>query len=447
MISGNVFRRQLRKELAQAVTAGGVWITDAEGNRFLDGSGGPLVINVGHGRAAVAQAIAKQAGRCAYVHPTMFTGEPVETLAERLAGHAPPGIDRFYFMSTGSEAVETAIKMARQIHLERGEPQRWRLISRWKSYHGLTLGALAATGRTAFRTPFSPMIPDTHHIPAPYCYRCSFGLTHPECGLACAAALEEAIQELGPQTVSAFIAETVSGATIAAVTPPQGYMRRIREICDRYGVLLILDEVLCGFGRTGRWFASEHYRVTPDIVTLGKGLAGGALALSAVGVQADHFEVISNSDSGFVHGGTFSHHQVACAAGNAVLDILEEEDLVAKVAAQGPILGEKLKSMISGHPLVGDIRGIGFLWGVEFVADRETRRPFARRDKLVERIWERLYQHSRVLLYKATGLAGSDGDALLVGPPFIIVEEEMNQIVAALAEALEFISKEIRSET
>lgn len=444
MISGNVFRRQLNKELAVAVEAKGVWITDAEGNRFLDGTGGPLVVNVGHGRDRVAQAIADQARRCAYVHPTMFTGHSVETLATRLAAHAPPGIERFYFMSTGSEAVETAIKLARQIHLVRGEPHRWRLISRWKSYHGLTLGALAATGRTSFRTPFTPMLPEAHHIPAPYCYRCSYGLTHPQCGLACAAALEEAIQELGPQTVSAFLAETVSGATIAAVTPPDGYLPRIREICDRYGVLLILDEVLCGMGRTGRWFASEHYDVVPDLVTLGKGLAGGAVALSAVGVQAGHFEAVSRSPSGFVHGGTFSHHLVACAAGNAVLDILEQEALIDRVAAQGPILGAKLKSVLGEHPLVGDVRGIGYLWGIEFVSDRATRRPFARKEKIAERLWEKMYQNSRVLLYKATGLAGSDGDALLVGPPFVITPEETDRIVSALARALDELQSEIK---
>jgi adenosylmethionine-8-amino-7-oxononanoate aminotransferase len=444
VISGNVFRRQLNKEMAMSVEARGVWITDAEGNRFLDGSGGPLVVNVGHGRESVARAMAEQALRCAYAHPTMFTGQVIETLAARLAAHAPPGIERFYFMTTGSEAVETAIKLARQIHLGRDEPQRWRLISRWKSYHGLTLGALSATGRTSLRMPFAPMLPEAHHIPAPYCYRCAFGLTHPQCGLACAAALEEAIQGLGPQTVSAFIAETVSGATIAAVPPPQGYLPRIREICDRYGVLLILDEVLCGLGRTGRWFASEHYAVVPDIVTLGKGLAGGAIALSAVGVQAAHFETISRSADGFVHGGTFSHHPVACAAANAVLDILEQEDLIEKVDQQGPVLAAKLKDALGGHPLVGDIRGLGYLWGIEFVADRKTRRPFARKEKMAERIWQRLYDHSRVLLYKATGLAGGDGDALLVGPPFIITPEETDLILSALIKALDEIQKEIQ---
>lgn len=431
-----VFHRQLTKPLAAAAKAEGIWITDAEGRRFLDGSGGPLVVNVGHGREEIARAVADQITRCAYVHPTMFTGEPVERLASRLADLAPAGIGRFYFMATGSEAVETAIKLARQIHVERGENQRFRLISRWKSYHGLTLGALAATGRSGFRTPFAPMLPESHHIPAPYCYRCSYGLTYPSCGLRCADALEDLILDLGPTTVSAFLAETVSGATIAAVVPPEGYFTRIREICDRYGVLLILDEVLCGLGRTGRWFASEHFGIVPDLVTMGKGLAGGCAALSAVGVQDRWFETVRQGSGGFVHGGTFSHHQVACAAGNAVLDILEGEALVPRVAAMGARLGDMLHQRLGGHPHVGDIRGAGFLWGVEFVADRETRKAFPRKERVAERLWDRMYTDG-VLLYKAMGLTGTDGDAMVVGPPFITGEADMQRIVDALGTALE----------
>jgi len=431
-----VFHRQLAKPLAFAAKAEGVWITDAEGRRFLDGSGGPLVVNVGHGRKEIARAVADQITRCAYVHPTMFTGEPVERLASRLADLAPSGIGRFYFMATGSEAVETAIKLARQIHLERGESQRFRLISRWKSYHGLSLGALAATGRTGFRTPFAPLLPENHHIPAPYCYRCSYGLTHPSCGLRCAESLEELILDLGPTTVSAFLAETVSGATIAAVMPPKGYFPRLRQICDQYGVLLILDEVLCGLGRTGCWFASERFGIVPDLVTMGKGLAGGYAALSAVGVQNRWFEAVRQGSGGFVHGGTFSHHQVACAAGNAVLDILEDEALVPRVAEMGVQLGEMLRQRLGDHPQVGDIRGTGFLWGIEFVADRESRKPFPRKERVAERLWERLYTDG-VLLYKAMGLTGIDGDAMVVGPPFIIGKADMHRIVDALGAAVE----------
>ncbi len=434
-IDGAVFRRQLKSDLTRAVEARGVWIVDAAGKRFIDGSGGPLVVNVGHGREEIAAAVAEQIRRCDYVHPTMFTGASVEALARRLADKAPRGIQRFYFMTSGSEAVETAVKLARQIHLERGQPQRYRTISRWKSYHGLTLGALAVTGRTTFRTPFAPMLPENHHIPAPYCYRCPYGLTYPNCGLRCADALEEAIWNLGPQTVSAFLAETVSGATIACVVPPPGYLQRIREICDRYGVLLILDEVFCGLGRTGHWFAAEHFDVVPDLVTLGKGLSGGTAALSAVGVQRDHFETIRGGSGAFMHGGTYSHHLVACAAANAVLDIFEAEDLVTRVAETGPRLGAMLRQRLGDHPRVGDIRGLGFMWGVELVADRDSRRPFPRADQVTEKLYHRLYDDG-VLLYKSTGLAGLDGDAMVVGPPFVATDDDLEQIVEALGRAV-----------
>lgn len=436
-IPGHVFRRRLTGALPDAVRAHGVWIETDDGRRFLDASGGPLVVNIGHGRKEVARAVHDQILTLDYVHPTMFTGAPVENLAASLARHAPPGIDRFYFMSSGSEAVETAVKLARQIHQGKGRSERFRLIARRGSYHGLTLGALSATGKSSLRAPYAPMLPETLHIPAPYCLRCAYGLTPADCNLRCAEALAEVIQFAGPETISAFLAETVSGATIAAVLPPRGYWSRIREICDRFGVLLILDEVLCGMGRTGRWFASEHYDVIPDLVTLGKGLSGGALGLSAVGVQENHFEAIRQG-GGFAHGGTFSHHQVAAAAGNAVVRILETEKLIERVDHLGETLGSKLKEALEFHPHVGDIRGIGFLWGVELVQNRETLSPFPRSEKVAERLWNALFKRS-ILLYPATGLAGADGDAVLVGPPFIMTEEHIDRLAEGLAEALDEI--------
>ncbi|NLI81230.1 MAG: aminotransferase class III-fold pyridoxal phosphate-dependent enzyme, partial [Deltaproteobacteria bacterium] len=262
------------------------------------------------------------------------------------------------------------------------------------------------------------------------------GLAYPGCNLRCALALEETIQNLGPDTVSAFLAETVSGATIAAVPPPRGYFKLVREICDRYHVLLILDEVLCGFGRTGRWFACEHFDVTPDIVTMGKGLAGGSIALSAVGVLGRHFEAIRRGSGTFVHGGTFSHHSVAAAAGLAVIRIMERENLVARVASMGPALGGRLRERLAGHRHVADIRGIGFLWGVEFVKEKSSLTPFPRNEKFVERLWQNLFQRGFVV-YPTTGLAGVDGDAVVIGPPYIIQDNELDAVVDALAEALD----------
>jgi len=435
-LAGNVFPRRLDKPLPVASKADGLFIVDSQGNRYLDASGGPILVNVGHGREEIARAVYDQILQCDYVHGTMFTTPAVENLAQALAAHAPPGIDRFYFLSGGGEAVETAIKLARQIHLENGRPQRVRLISRWKSYHGLTLGALAATGRTTFRVPFAPMLAEVAHIPPPYCLRCSYDMTYPQCKLRCALALDETIQNLGPDTVSAFLAETVSGATIAAVSAPPGYFTLIREICDEYHVLLILDEVLCGFGRTGRWFASEHYDVAPDVVTMGKGLGGGAVALSAIGVQGRHFDAICGGSGGFVHGGTFSHHSVAAAAGLTVVRIFEREQLVERVARLGEILGQKLRTRLQNHPHVADIRGLGFLWGVEFVKDKGTLQPFPRSDKFAERLWQNIFQLG-VVLYRATGLAGIDGDALVIGPPYVVEEEHLDLMVEAIVKGLE----------
>ena len=434
VISHN-FPRRLDKPLPMIKTAKGVWLVDQAGRRYLDASGGPLVVNIGHGREAVARAVYDQLMACGYVHPTMFAAQPVEDLADRLAAHAPVGIERFYFHSSGSEAVEAAIKMARQIHLARGEAQRFRLISRWNSYHGLTLGALSAGGRAHFRAPFAPLLTETVHIPAPYCLRCAFELTYPACRLRCARALEEAILQAGPETVSAFLAETVGGVSVACAPPPPDYLDCIRRICDRYGILLILDEVLCGMGRTGRWFASEHYGITPDLVTIGKGLAGGFVPLSAIGVRGEHFDAMCDSGAGFVHGGTFSHHPVATAAGVAVMEILEAENLVPRVARWGEILGNKLKESLGSHPNVGDVRGMGFMWGIELVAEKKSLTPFEPREKVAVRVWEEMFARG-VVAYKAGGFAGDRGDALVLAPPFTIAEEDMDLMVDVTAGAI-----------
>ena len=433
--SGHLFARKLDGSLLEAVKAEGVWIEDAAGKRYLDASGGPILANVGHGREEIARAVHDQILKCDYVHGTMFTTSVVEELARKLASHAPEGLDRFYFLSTGSEAVETAIKLARQIQIDSGRPQRFKLISRWKSYHGLTLGALSAAGRTTFRAPFAPMLTDVLHIPPPYCLRCPYGLTYPTCNLRCAAALDEAIQNLGEETVSAFLAETVSGATLAAYPPPPGYLQRIREICDHHGVLLILDEVMSGLGRTGRWFACQHYDVVPDIMTLAKGLSGGAAALSAVAVKSKYLEIIKKGTGNFIHGGTYSHHAASAAAGLATINILEREKLVERVDEYGKILGEKLKSRLADLPQVADIRGIGFMWGIEIVKDKATLEPFPRREKVTEHLWDALFKNG-VITYKSTGLAGTDGDALMVAPPFIIEEKEMDMAADSIRKAI-----------
>ena len=434
-IPGAVFHRVLDHPLPVAKRSAGVWIETEDGRRYLDASGGAVVVNVGHGRAEIARAVGDQLQTLSYVHPTMFTSTALEDLAAALAAHAPAGLDRFYFMSSGSEAVETAIKLARQIQTARGNADRQVLVSRWKSYHGLTMGALAAAGRTSFRLPFYPMLRDAVHIPPPYCLRCSYGLTYPGCGLRCALALDETIQNLGPAVVSAFIGETVGGASIAVCPPPEGYWPLVREICDRHGVLLILDEVMCGMGRTGRWFACEHYGVVPDILVLGKGLSGGTLALSGVATTTGHIDTLQRAAGNFAHGGTFSHNCVSCAAGLAAVRILEQEDLVARSRELGERLGRCLRDALSGSPHVGDIRGIGMMWGVEFVQDRSTLQPFPRSRKVTEALWQALFDRG-VIIYKSVGMAGTDGDGLIVAPPFVITAEEIDLVVARLKQAI-----------
>ena len=436
MDSNNVFPRVLDHPLPQAASARGIWITDSNGKRYLDASGGALVVNLGHGREEIARAMEEQLRAYYYVHPTMFDAPIVGELATKLAAHAPAGIERFYFHASGSEAVEAALKLARQIHLAAGRPQRATIIGRWKSYHGLTLGALGAMGRTLFRAPYAPMLKDAVHIPPPYCLRCSYGLTPDICNLRCAHMLAETIENLDANTVSAFIAETISGGTLACYPPPPGYLALIREICDHYGVLMILDEVLCGMGRTGAWFASDHENVAPDIVTLGKGISSGAVALSAVGVQGAHFETVQQGSGSFIHGGTFSHHPVAAAAGVAVIDVMEREKLVERVAQWGTVLGDKLHAALADHPHVADVRGIGFMWGIELVQNQKGLVPFPRSAKVTERLWERLFDKGLVV-YKSTGLAGSDGDALIVAPPFILPEEKFDYIAETIRSTLD----------
>ena len=435
---GHLFPRRLAPPLPVAVKAKSVWIEDSAGNRYLDASGGAVVVNAGHGRKEIAQAVYDQLLAADYIHPTMFTTPAAEALATALAAHAPAGIQRFYFLSSGSEAVEAAIKLARQIHLANQRPGKFRLISRWKSYHGLTLGALSAMGRTVFRSPYAPMLADAVHIFPPYCLRCSYGLTYPDCRLRCALALEETILNLGPETVSAFLAETVSGGTLAAYPPPPGYLAVIRRICDKYDVLLILDEVLCGMGRTGRWFACQHDGVAPDLVTLGKGLSSGTLPLSAVGVQQHHFDAVCTDGGSFTHGGTFSHHPVTAAAGLAVVRILEREGLVERVDELGSVLGELLRDRLSDLAWVGDVRGIGFLWGIELVRDKEANTPFPRKDQVTERIWQALFENG-IIIYKSTGLTGIDGDAIIVAPPFVTDRADLELVADRIMKAIKHV--------
>jgi adenosylmethionine-8-amino-7-oxononanoate aminotransferase len=441
---GHVLRRRMAFPHAVAVRGEGIYLWDADGRRIIDASGGPVVVNIGHGVAEVAEAMATQASQVAYVHGTVFTTGVLEACSERLAARLPLPDPRLYYLTSGSEAVEAALKFARQVQLARGEPAREVFVARWGSYHGATLGALAVTGKPKMRDLFAPLFRDQPHIPPAYCYRCPFGATHPACDLACARALEAEILRQGPGRVAAFIAEPVGGATLGAVVPPQGYWPLIRQICDRHGVLLVADEVLTGVGRTGRWFGIEHFCVQPDVMALGKGLSGGYFPLSATAVRAADAEAIRRAHGDFVHGGTYSHHAVGAAAALATLDYLEQHDLVAAAAERGASLGRRLTEALGGLPCVGDVRGLGMMWAVEFVADRETKAPFPPEQHFGQRVCDLAFARG-VAFYPGSGsVDGEAGDHLMVAPPFVIDEAQLDEVVSVLRDAVRAAWEETR---
>jgi adenosylmethionine-8-amino-7-oxononanoate aminotransferase len=447
----SVFYRKLHRRMPKIVRGQGVFLYDDSGKRYLDACGGAMVASVGHGVKEIADAIGAQAGTLAYVNGTMFTNQPVEDLADELIDLAPPQVDRAYFLSSGSEAVEAALKLARQYHVEQGEPARRIVIACNPGYHGNTLLALSASARQHYRDLYQPWLVEVHMIPAPYPYRA--GELGERSKAMTGEALEDVIEELGPENVAAFIAEPIGGSSTGASVPPPGYYARIRDICDRYGILFIADEVLCGVGRTGKFFALEHYKdadgrvIVPDIVTLGKGLNGGYVPLSAMLTTSHVFEVMKSSrHGGLVHAQTYSHHPVAAAAGLATLHYIRDHGLVQRAAKVGSTLLAQLRTLADqgeGATLVGDVRGIGMLVGVELVADRATKRPFPRERKVAEHLVDAGLRNG-VVLWPNTGHAdGRNGDLVLIAPPLTITEEEIEQLVALVRESLADVAREI----
>ena len=428
---GHVFYRKLTRTYPLVTHGEGIYLYDEKGKRYIDGSGGALVVNIGHGRKEVLQKITEQVEQVGYVHGTQFTTKSIEAYGDALGEILPKGLGKIYFLSGGSESIEAAIKMARQYFLESGQSQRWRVVARWHSYHGNTLGALSLTGRIGMRRPYLPLLIDFPHFPPPYCYRCPFGLTYPECGLECARALESVIRMEGPETISAVILEPILGATIGAVVPPNGYLSIIQEICKRYGILLIDDEVMAGMGRTGRWFAVEHWGVSPDIMVLGKGMSGGYFPLSAMITRSEYVDRLREKTGGFVHGHTFSHHPIACAVGLAVLETIKRNQLVERSSSRGDYLLRRLEEL-KAFSFVGDVRGKGLMTAIEFVKDQKTKEPFPRTAKFTERVIDSAFENGLVL-YPGTGFVdGVNGDMVMVGPPLIIEESQIDEIIEIL---------------
>jgi adenosylmethionine-8-amino-7-oxononanoate aminotransferase len=430
----HVFSRAIGRALPVVDRAEGALIWDTDGSRYIDGSGGAIVVGIGHGRTEVADAVSRQAGRVAYAHGTAFTSEPLERYATELASLLPMDGARIYPVSGGSEAVETALKLARAYHLARGEPSRTLVIGRRSSYPGNTLGALDASGREPLRRPYEPWLGRAVHVSPAYEYRCELP-GHPDgCGGVRADELDEAITRAGAETVACFIAEPVAGATLGAAVPSDEYWPAIREVCDHHGVLLIADEVMTGFGRTGSWFGSDHWDLRPDILTAGKGTSSGYWPLGLGVCSGVVYETVA--ESGFTHGFTYSHSVVGAAAGLAVLEILRREHLVDASRTKGERLRKELTTAVGDHSSVGDIRGLGLMVGVELVADRGSKRPFSRSDSVAERVLAAAKERG-LLLYSSTGFVdGADGDLVMFGPPFVITDEQIDEAVAVTTEAI-----------
>ena len=433
----HVFPRHTKGEMPVAVRGEGIYLYDSTGKSYLDGSGGAAVSCLGHSDPEVISAIKSQLDSLDFAHTGFLTSAPAEELADRLIAHAPEGIERVYLVSGGSEAVESALKLARQYMLEIGQPDRTRFIARRQSYHGNTLGALGTGGNMWRREPFDPVMVSASHIAPCYEYRGrAEGESLDDYGHRVADELEAELLRVGPETVIGFLAEPVVGATAGAVPAVPGYFKRIRKICDRYGVLLILDEVMCGMGRTGTFFACEQDGVRPDIITIAKGLGAGYQPIGAMLCSGDIYGAIRDGTGFFQHGHTYLGHPVACAAAGAVVRKLTDGGMTKRAAAMGDYFADALDVEFGQHPHVGDIRGRGMFRGLEFVADRDSKQPFDADRKIAARLKANAMKNG-LICYPMNGtIDGRRGDHVLLAPPFICTESQIDELVGKLSKSL-----------
>jgi adenosylmethionine-8-amino-7-oxononanoate aminotransferase len=434
----HVFPRVWNRTLPTAVHAEGAWIEDVDGKRYLDGSGGAIVVSLGHGDPDLIAAAEAQLHRTQYVHGTMFTTQALEDYADAIAPFLPVDDGRIYPVSGGSEAVETAIKMARAYHLARGQSGRVNVIARRSSYHGNTLGALDLSGKEPLRKPYTPWLGRFLHAPAAYEYRCE-NPSHPDgCGVWHAAELQRMIESYGSDTVAAFVAEPVGGATLGAAVPSDDYWPAVVEVCRRYGVLVIADEVMTGIGRTGRWFGVDHWDVRPDIITAGKGTTSGYVPFGYAAASAEVFDAISQK--GFVHGFTWSHNALGAAVALATFTKLRDGQLVERSRDLGAAIKDRLSEALGDMSHVGDVRGLGMMMGIELVRDRETKEPFPRAKGVTERVVAAA-REAGLLLYSSTGHAdGTNGDLVMLGPPFTLTDDEVRFLVDATVTAVRSVA-------
>ena len=443
--TSRVLHRSLRETPPKAIGGEGVYLFAEDGRRVIDASGGAAVSCLGHQHPRVIAAIAKQASTLAYAHTAFFSSEPAERLAETLVGHEPGGLAYAYFVSGGSEAIEASIKLARQYFIERGEPQRQHFIARRQSYHGNTLGALAAGGNAWRRAPYAPLLSAafSHVTPAFAYHEKHDGESDAQFVARLAAELEAEFQRLGPNSVAAFLAEPVVGATAGAVTAPDGYFKAVREICDRHGALLILDEVMCGMGRTGTTHAWQQEDVAPDIQAIAKGLGGGYQPIGAMLASGNIIDTIRSGSGAFQHGHTYLAHPLACAAALAVQDVIREDNLLAQVKQRGKQLEQRLTERFGNHRHVGDIRGRGLFWAIELVADRATRTSFDPALKLNQRIKAEAFANGLGCYPGGGTVDGVRGDHVLLAPPYVASADEIDQIVDKLGTAVDNVLRSV----
>lgn len=443
--TSRVLHRSLRETPPKAIGGEGIYLFAEGGRRVIDASGGAAVSCLGHQHPRVIAAIAKQASTLAYAHTAFFSSEPAEALAETLVGHEPGGLAYAYFVSGGSEAIEASIKLARQYFIERGEPERQHFIARRQSYHGNTLGALAAGGNAWRRAPYAPLLSEafSHVTPAFAYHEKHDGESDAQFVARLAAELEAEFQRLGPNTVAAFLAEPVVGATAGAVTAPDGYFTAVREICDRHGALLILDEVMCGMGRTGTTHAWEQERIAPDIQAIAKGLGGGYQPIGAMLASGKVIDIIRAGSGAFQHGHTYLAHPLACAAALAVQEVIHQDRLLDRVKERGRQLEQRLTERFGNHRHVGDIRGRGLFWAIELVADRATRTSFDPALKLNQKIKAEAFANGLGCYPGGGTVDGAHGDHVLLAPPYIASEDEIDLIVDKLGTAVDDVLRSV----
>lgn len=420
--------------------AGGIYLWDTEGRRYIDGSSGAINVNIGHGNHAVIDAMKRQMDKVSFAYTIHFESQPAKDLARELAKRLPAGLERIYYVSGGSEAVEAAIKLARQWAVATGQDRRWKVIGRMPSYHGITIGALEPTGDDVLTKVFEPMSRPMPLIPAPLVHRDRDNLSLEQRGLRYADMLEEKIQEEGPDSVLAFIMEPLGGAATAALVPPDSYFPRIREICDRHGILLIHDEVMTGIGRTGKFLGGDHWNCRPDIVVLSKGLSSGYAPLGAIAAGEKIVGPVIEM-GGFLHGHTYGGNPVACAAGLAVLGEIDRLNVIENAAAMGEVLKAELEGLSLRFPFVGDVRGKGLLLGADIYADPETRTPLAREKGANVRLLDLAFERG-LIIYSRRVNGGPESDNFMVCPPLIVTRQEIGEIMAVLSDTLEAFAGE-----